>query len=140
MHGEVYSREFGFDGGFEINIADKVVKYFSEEDEFSRVWIAEVDDRRAGSVAIRKLAEEIGFINFVVVLDQYRGQGIANTLMEKALGHGRAKGCKKFRLETFTCLESARKLYEKLGFKIVESASINQFGVDLVREFWELDD
>lgn len=138
MHGEVYAKEFGFDGSFEINIADKVVKYFSQKDDFNRVWIAEVESSRAGSVAIRKLDDDIGFINFVIVQDLFRGQGIANVLMEKVLIHGRQNRCKKFRLETYTCLESARKLYAKLGFKIVESNSINRFGLDLVQEYWEL--
>lgn len=138
VHGEIYSHEFDFDGSFETNIADKVVQYFSHADDFNRVWIALVDDKRAGSVALRKLSDGVGFINFVVVLDEFRGSGIANGLMETVLDHAKAHGITKLRLETFTCLASARELYKKLGFEIVESNRIFAFGKDLEQEFWEL--
>ncbi|MDA1372664.1 MAG: GNAT family N-acetyltransferase [Proteobacteria bacterium] len=137
-HGEIYSREFGFDGSFEINIADKVLKYFSTEDDFNRVWIAMVDDKRAGSVAVRALSEATAFVNFVVVLNEFRGQGIARSLMDGMIEHVRKHRYQKIRLETFTCLEVARELYRDLGFTVIENSVIHAFGRDLTREFWEL--
>ena len=138
IHGEVYTREFGFDASFEINIADKIVKYFSEKHDFNRVWIAEVDGQLAGSVAIRELPDKVGFINFVVVLNEFRGQGIARALMDKVIAHGRAHGKDKLRLETFTVLLGARELYKKIGFEIVEANELELFSSNMVQEFWEL--
>ncbi len=137
-HGEIYSREFGFDGSFEINIADKVLKYFSTEDDFNRIWIAMVDDKRAGSVAVRALSEANAFVNFVVVLDEFRGQGIARALMDGMIEHVRKQRFQKIRLETFTCLQAARDLYRDMGFTLVESNAIHAFGRDLTQEFWQL--
>ncbi|NKB32117.1 MAG: GNAT family N-acetyltransferase [Pseudomonadales bacterium] len=138
VHGEVYTREFGFDASFETNIADKIVKYFSGTDDFNKVWIADVEGNRAGSVAVRALPENVGFVNFVVVLDAYRGKGIANSLMDKVIEHGKAYGKEKLRLETFSCLVSAREMYKKLGFEIVEANELDLFSRTMVQEFWEL--
>jgi ribosomal protein S18 acetylase RimI-like enzyme len=138
IHGEVYTREFGFDDSFEINIADKIVKYFAKKDVFNRIWIAEIENKRVGSIAIRLIADNVGFINFVAVLEEFRGNGIADALMREVIRHAYQHEISKLRLETYTCLVSARELYKKLGFNIVESAEIKQFGQELVREFWEL--
>ena len=48
VHGEVYAREFSFDRSFEFTTAEKLVRYFSGDDDFNRIWIAEVDGVRAG--------------------------------------------------------------------------------------------
>lgn len=138
-HGEIYSSEFHFDGTFELNIADKLVRYFSEPVPFNRIWIAEVDGERAGSTALREISAQKSFVNFVILLDQFRGNGIAQQLMEKAIETSRQQGYQCVRLETFSCLVAARKLYERLGFRIAEPAKdIRQFGRPLTQEFWEL--
>ena len=138
-HGEIYAAEFDFDASFEINIADKVVKYFSAEQGFNAVWIAEVDGERAGSVAVRSISTQQSFINFVLLLDQYRGRGLALQLMQRVLQYSKDEGYSSVRLETYSCLVAARKLYAAMGFEIVEPpAEIVAFGRPLTQEFWQM--
>ena len=136
-HGAVYSGEFGFDAQFEADIATKLYAFLEKDDPFKRLWIAEIDGECAGSIAVSTEAEDIAFINFVLVEPIFRGKGIAQALMDTALGHVRDNGISTIRLETYSCLESARKLYARYGFTI-ESATpgIEKYGQSFDREFW----
>ncbi len=54
-------------------------------------------------------------IKYLVVEEQYRGQGIGRKLMDHALEYAKAKGCTMIYLETMNF--QAVDFYEKLGFK-----------------------
>ncbi len=138
-HGEIYTQEFQFDITFEVNIAAKAVALLKKANTFDTFWIYEIEGKRAGSIAISKLSDQVAFINFVLVLNEFRGKGVAQTLMNKAIGHARADGMTIIRLETYSCLKNARKLYKKLGFTITEPPKqIAKFGQSFDQEFWQL--
>ncbi len=138
MHGELYTREFGFDESFEIHIAAKVVELIHRDDPFNAVWIAEVDGERAGSIAVSRLPDQKAFINFVLVLHRFRGRGVARSLMDIVAEHARAREIDVLRLETYDILEGARSLYRRMGFEIVDAkAGSRRFGRSFGQEFWE---
>jgi ribosomal protein S18 acetylase RimI-like enzyme len=62
-----------------------------------------------------------GWIEDVVVNEQYRGQGIGKKLMEKLLEEGKKKGLTEILLFTEDHRIPAIKLYSDLGFKLKES-------------------
>lgn len=138
-HGDVYSREFHFDQQFEIDIAKKLITLYDNPGAEFKLWIAEVDGLRAGSMAVSKLTKETAFANFVLVLDKYRGLGIAKSLMNKIIEHCKKSGFKMLRLETYSCLQDARELYNVMGFKMMESTkNVQKYGQTFYQEFWEL--
>ncbi len=136
-HGEVYAREFGFDASFEFGIANKLAQHFSAADGFNRIWIAEMDGERAGSIAVRPIGDSIAFIHFVLVLERFRGSGIARALLERVVDHATAHERRLLRLETFDCLTDARELYRRSEFELVECNALQIFGHARVQEFWE---
>lgn len=137
-HGSVYADEFGFNSEFEVDIARKAVSLCENADATTRIWIKEVAGERAGSIAISKADEEVAFINFLLVLKRFRGEGIARELMRLALHHAQSGGFERVRLETYSCLRSARKMYAGLGFRIVDPvSSVTKYGRRFDREFWE---
>ncbi|WDD99926.1 GNAT family N-acetyltransferase [Thalassomonas actiniarum] len=139
-HGLIYSSEFNFDLGFEVDIARKIVSLIDKKDEFTRLWLKEVDGNKAGSIAVSKGENGIAFINFVLVMDHYRGKGIARELMNCALAHAEQNGFAKVCLETYSCLTSARNLYAQLGFRLSEPVKrLRQYNQNIDQEFWELD-
>jgi ribosomal protein S18 acetylase RimI-like enzyme len=136
-HGMVYGREFGFDADFERNIAVKMEAFLAKFDPFKRLWIAEVEGRRVGSIAISRIADGTAFLNFVLVDPECRGRGIAGAMMDKAISHARQGGVEAIRLETYSVLRAARALYAKRGFAIVETMpGIEKYGSTFDREFW----
>ena len=139
MHGLIYAREFGFNTDFEAGIARKAAKIYESTDPFNRIWIKEVGGQRAGSIAVSKMDDGAAFINFVLVLDEFRGRGIAVELMRHLIAHVREAGIGTIRLETYTCLKHAREMYRKLGFRIASfEKNCQRFGLTLEQEYWEL--
>ncbi|AKH22094.1 GNAT family acetyltransferase [Sedimenticola thiotaurini] len=55
-------------------------------------------------------------IHDVVVLDGYRGQGIARRLLERVEAHARERGCCKLTLEVLAGNRRARSVYQQAGF------------------------
>lgn len=138
-HARIYGAEFGFDGGFGRNIAGKMEAFLAKDDAFKRLWIAEADGRRVGSVAISKIADDTAFLNFVLVDPACRGKGIAGAMMDAALSHARQGGFPLVRLETYSVLKDARALYARRGFEINETTTgVEKYGQAFDVEFWLL--
>lgn len=139
MHGKIYSRQYRFDSGFEIDIARKTAGFFEKTNNFNRIYIAQVNNEPAGSIAISLKREDISFVNFLLVTESYRGNGIAEKLLEKVINRSRGKAVKKIHLETYSCLVEARTLYKKYGFCCyTKNSDIKKFGQVFDQEFWEL--
>ena len=137
-HGFQYSRQYNFDAGFELDIARKVVSFLESKHEFNRILIAGVAGKRVGSIAVSRVSEDTAFINFLLVEEQFRGRGIGGKLMEKVISYAGRSGMKFIRLETYSCLRDARKLYGKWGFILAEkNLSVQMYGQVFDREFWE---
>jgi len=138
-HGDVYAREFGFDARFHDGIAGKMHAFRQLPGAFGRVWVGLVAGRRAASIAVSERPGEVAFLNFVLVLPQYRGRGVGRAMMDTALDHARAHGLKEAQLETYSCLVDARALYGRLGFRMTEAIPGKQaFGQTFDQEFWAL--
>lgn len=138
-HGDLYAREFGFGPAFRAGIAEKMQAILEKDDPLTRIWIAEIDAQRAGSAAIWRQSADTGFLNFVLVDPAFRGQGVAQTLMTRAIAHARDHGLAQVRLETYSCLAAARRLYARIGFALTQvEPGIETFGQVFDREFWTL--
>lgn len=57
-----------------------------------------------------------GYINNVVIDEDFRGKGYSKILMESLLNHGREGGINEYTLEVRVSNTPAVKLYESLGF------------------------
>lgn len=57
-----------------------------------------------------------GYINNVVIDEDFRGKGYSKVLMESLLNHGREEGINEYTLEVRVSNTPAVKLYESLGF------------------------
>ena len=138
-HGEVYSQQFQLNSNFEVDIAGKVVSFFGNPDSFDAFIIAGIEGKRVGSIAVSKLSENIAFVNFLLVLPDYRGQGIAEALVHKVIQYAGLYPFEILRLETYSILEAARKLYQKLGFTRYEMIpNVEKYGRVFDQEYWEL--
>ena len=138
-HGDLYAREFGFGPAFGEGIAAKMQAMLALDDPFTRLWVAEADGVRVGSIAVWRQAEDTAFLNFVLVDPVCRGHGLAERLMSRAIAHARDHGLARLRLETYSCLEAARRLYARMGFELAEvEPEVERFGRTFDREFWTL--
>ncbi|MDI1341838.1 helix-turn-helix domain-containing GNAT family N-acetyltransferase [Polaromonas sp.] len=139
QHGEVYARDYGWDSTFEALVAGIVAGYLRDyQPEWERCWIAEVDGERVGSVFVVRKSKTVAQLRLLILSPQARGLGLGARLTDECLAFARSKGYKKMVLWTNSCLGSARDIYARRGFKLVNSEPYTGFGQDLVGETWEL--
>jgi ribosomal protein S18 acetylase RimI-like enzyme len=87
--------------------------------------IAYVDEQAAGLINCFEgfstfLCKPLINIHDIVVLDEYRGNGIAGMMLEKIEAIARSKGCCKLTLEVLSNNEAAKSAYQKFGFSDYE--------------------
>lgn len=66
------------------------------------------------------------YISDIVVLESYRGQGIAGLLMGRAERHAREKGVSVARMNTLARNEQARVAYQRLGYREYELSLVKE--------------
>lgn len=90
-----------------------------------RIYLAIVDGRAAGCVALAKNDEEYCEIKRLYVRPEYRGQHISRALVEQVIADARSIGYQHMRLDTFPFMEHAIKLYKTYGFYYIERYNDN---------------
>lgn len=138
MHGHLYSEQFNFDSNFEIDIAKKVISFLDIENNFNALWVAEINSKRVGSITVSIKHDQTAFANFLLVKPEYRRYGVAKKLLDMVISHTKDFNLKVLRLETYSCLEDARKLYMKYDFTLYEkNVAFKKYGQSFDQEFWE---
>jgi DNA-binding MarR family transcriptional regulator/GNAT superfamily N-acetyltransferase len=139
QHGEIYAREYGWNSDFEALVADIVANYLRKfQPEWERCWIAELDGQRVGSVFVVRKSKNVAQLRMLILTPEARGLGLGARLTDECITFARAKGYKKMLLWTNSCLDAARALYARRGFKIIKSVPYEGFGQNPVGETWEL--
>jgi len=84
------------------------------EDEH-KYLVAKEENQIVGYIGIEKVLDEVHIINMAVHPD-YRGQGIGKRLMQHVLNEEEV-----FFLEVRISNENAKKVYERYGFKVINT-------------------
>jgi DNA-binding MarR family transcriptional regulator/GNAT superfamily N-acetyltransferase len=139
-HGALYAQEYGWDAHFEALVAQIVADFVNHFDPArERCWIAEMDSEIVGSVFVVKVDDEVAKLRLLLVEPRARGLRLGSRLVEECIRFAKRVGYKKMTLWTNSVLTSARKIYQRSGFKLVEEEAHHSYGHDLVGENWELD-
>jgi DNA-binding MarR family transcriptional regulator/predicted N-acetyltransferase YhbS len=134
-HGHLYAREYRWDTSFERLVAQIMGELDPAKD---RVWIAEVDGRRAGCILCVHHDERTAKLRTLLVEPWARGLGLGGRLVDEVIRHARARGYESVTLWTNDVLVAARRIYERAGFRLEHEAPHHAFGHDLVEQTWSL--
>ena len=92
-----------------------------------------------GSVFLVRETDEVARLRLLLVEPSARGLGIGARLVEEALRFAREARYRTVTLWTHSVLAAARHIYERAGFRLMETNKHNEFGRTLVGETWKLE-
>ena len=140
LHGSLYAAEYGWGADFEALVAGIVADFARCHDpNRERCWIAEMDGEKVGSIFVVKKSETEAKLRLLLIAPRARGLGLGQRLVEEAIHFSRQVGYRKLELWTSSNLAAARHIYEKTGFRLVESEPHLSFDPGLASETWALD-
>lgn len=78
--------------------------------------IARSGEAAAGCIALRHLDDKSGEVKRFFVREHYQGVGLGAELMTRLIANAQNAGFESLVLETLPTMQSANRLYERLGF------------------------
>ena len=135
----LYREMFGWQDGIEIyegEITAAFLRNFKPGRE--QCWVAEVDGAMAGSIFLTDEGGGLSRLRQLYVEPRFQGHGIGDALVLTCIAFARSVGYDRMTLWTHSVLESARRLYARHNFRIVETREHNTFGPVLLGETWQL--
>jgi ribosomal protein S18 acetylase RimI-like enzyme len=91
--------------------------------EIGEIFVASDDEQVLGMVSLlysvsTALGAEVATLEDMIVAPQARGHGIGDALLQHAIHHAKARGCKRITLLTDQTNLAAQGFYAKQGFSI----------------------
>jgi GNAT superfamily N-acetyltransferase len=139
-HRELYEGEMNYSSVFGDYVEKYVVEFDKSHDQaMENMWIAEVNGRQIGVIAIVKVDENTAQLRWFLVEPSMRGKGIGHILMKTVIDFCKDKKYNQVILWTVNILPAARHLYKAYGFELVESVENDTWTKDVINEErWDL--
>jgi DNA-binding MarR family transcriptional regulator/N-acetylglutamate synthase-like GNAT family acetyltransferase len=136
----LYREQYGWNSAIEVNEGEVTTAFLRDfKPGREQCWVAEVDGRMAGSIFLTDEGEGASRLRLLYVEPSFQGRGIGDALVCECVAFARSVGYRRITLWTQSILESARRIYARRGFRIVETQEHSLFGPRLLGETWALD-
>lgn len=131
LHAAYYGANWGFGLDFEAQVAAGLAGFLLRfEPGRDGFWTVSQAGRVQGAVAIdgARAAMLGAHLRWFILAEELRGQGLGDRLLGEAVDFCRRCGHASAYLWTFQGLDTARRLYEKHGFRLAEAREGSQWG------------
>jgi GNAT superfamily N-acetyltransferase len=137
LHGSLYADEYGFDHTFEAGMAGSLAEFVTSRSEGDRFWLVDFQDQLAGSVPIDGTSETEAELRWLLLHPDLRGRGLGRHLLQRALAFCEETGYETVFLWTVDRLETARRLYESVGFERTHESTEHRWGQSVTMQRYE---
>ena len=138
-HATHYAQVEGFDDSFGPLVHGIVTDFLKAHDASCEAgWIAHLGDQRLGSIFCVRKDDSTAKLRLFYVVDEARGTGVAQALLDQCLDFARAAGYAGLTLWTHESHAAAGRIYARNGLTRTRAEPVHSFGVDLVEETWEI--
>ncbi|MBN1547277.1 MAG: GNAT family N-acetyltransferase [Syntrophaceae bacterium] len=141
LHAQYYSTAWDFGLYFETKLAMEMSEFVQRFDpERDGIWTISRKGYVGGAIVIDGLdvASEAAHLRWFIVSEKLRGLGFGNRLMTEAVQFCRRHGFRQVYLCTFKGLHTARHLYEKFGFRLMQEMPGKQWGTEVLEQKYVL--
>ncbi len=136
----LYREQYGWSSGIEINVGEVTTAFLRNfKQGREQCWVAEVDGQLAGSIFLTDEGNGLSRLRLLYVEPAFQGRRIGDTLVATCIAFARSVGYERMTLWTHSVLESARRIYARHGFRLIDTAEHSLFGVSLTGETWMLE-
>jgi len=138
LHGVLYAEAQGWDYTFEAYVAGPLAEFAKSHNDRERIWIVELDDCIAGSIAIVESSKDQAQLRWLLLHPDLRGRGIGRLLVEEAINFSAANNYSLVFLWTERALDKAARLYLAAGFSLTEQHTHKLWGATVTEQRYEL--
>jgi DNA-binding MarR family transcriptional regulator/GNAT superfamily N-acetyltransferase len=136
----LYQEQYGWDSGIEVNEGEVTTAFLRNfKPGREQCWVAEIDGQLAGSIFLTDEGNGLSRLRLLYVEPKFQGRSIGDTLVSTCIDFARSVGYERITLWTQSILESARRIYARHGFCIVDASEHTLFGILLNGETWALE-
>lgn len=139
LHGELYSKEYGYDVTFEAYVAEPLAQFAKRNNPRERIWLAKHEGELIGCICICERSETVAQLRWYLLHPQWRGKGIGKILMQNALNFCTEHNYTKVILWTVAGLKASHNMYIRNGFKLSEEHERVLWGLPQIEQCYEKD-
>lgn len=142
-HARYYAQAWSFGMKFEVKVAADLAGFVLNMDRDRDLLLVarRPDERFLGSIAIDGIdhAGRGAHLRWFIVAPEAQRTGLGKQLLDRAIGFCRERDYRRLYLYTFAGLDSARRLYEQVGFKLSEEQEANTWGRPMREQRFDLE-
>jgi len=139
MHGDLYSKEYGYGISFEAYVAKGLYEFYKNyKPALDGIWIAEHNGKMVGFLLLMARENNAAQLRYFILDPSYRGIGLGKKMAALYMKHLRDKQFKTSYLLTTHELFAAAHIYEKMGFVLTEEYESTAFGKLLKERRYDL--
>ena len=136
LHGKIYAEEYQFGIEFDSYVAESLLELYKDL-ENNCFWLAEHEDRIIGCLALVH-RERVAQLRFFLIQQSYRGLGLGKKLMDAFFTKLHERQYASCYLWTKDGLPTAKGLYLRYGFELVEEKESLTFGKVALEQKYEV--
>ncbi|MEW5424179.1 GNAT family N-acetyltransferase [Amorphus sp. 3PC139-8] len=141
LHMAYYAPTWGFGAAFESALAREMGDFMARLDPARDLFLTAYDreNHLVGTITVdgENATDDGARVRWFVVSEAARGHGLGKRLMAEAIHFLHARDYPRAYLTTFEGLDTARTLYERNGFRLVEGGAATAWSGDVRSQRFE---